>query len=119
MEYIQDAFMESIFELLITKFTANEELATLTKLSLDAGIAIIKKYGPNGWELLLKILELYLKDNKGVANVVFLGVLAPYVKDNKNLAAIEKRITSLFESDNEHQQKAISKCMNELMSFFK
>jgi len=25
----------------------------------------------------------------------------------------------MFESDNEYQQKAISKCMNELMSFFK
>ena len=70
------------------------------KLSLDAGIAIIKKYGITESELLLKILQNFLKDNKGVANVVFLGVLAPYIKDNKNQSVIEKRITGLFESDN-------------------
>lgn len=89
------------------------------KLSLEAGINIIKKYGPTDWDLLLKILESHLKHDKGVANVVFLGVLAPFVKDNKYLVAIEKRITTMFESNNEYQQKAISKCMNELMSFFK
>jgi|JI61114C2RNA_FD_contig_111_63713_length_6981_multi_3_in_0_out_0_7 hypothetical protein len=119
LDFVPREFFEPVFELLITRYTTNEELVTLMKVSLDAGISILKKYGKDEWELLLKILESHLKHDKGVANVVFLGVLAPYVKDNKNIAAIEKRITSMFESDNEYQQKAISKCMNELMSFFK
>lgn len=119
LDYIPRDYFEPIFELLITRYTTNEELVTLMKVSLEAGISIIKKYGKDEWELLLKILQSHLKHDKGVANVVFLGVLAPFVKDNKDIAVIEKRITSMFESDNEYQQKAISKCMNELMSFFK
>lgn len=48
-----------------------------------------------------------------------MGVLAPYLEGNKNLQIIERRITELFQSNKENEQKAISKCMPDLMSFFK
>ena len=35
-----------IFELLIMKYTAIEEYVTLSRLSVDIGILIIKKYAP-------------------------------------------------------------------------
>ena len=46
-------------------------------------------------------------------------MLAPYLEGNKNLQLIERRITELFKGHNENDQKAISKCMPDLMSFFK
>lgn len=56
LEWIPMEYMDQIFELLVTRYSANEELATLSKLSLEAGINIIKKYGPANWDKMLKIL---------------------------------------------------------------
>ena len=57
LDFVPREFFEPVFELLITRYTTNEELVTLMKVSLDAGISILKKYGKDEWELLLKILE--------------------------------------------------------------
>lgn len=65
------------------------------------------------------VLESFINKATGVSNIIFLGVLAPYLEGNKNLQIIEKRITELFKGHNEGDQKAISKCMPDLMSFFK
>lgn len=68
---------------------------------------------------MLLVFESFINKASGVSNIIFLGVLAPYLEGNKNLQLIEKRITELFKGDNESDQKAISKCMPDLMSFFK
>lgn len=66
------------------------------------------------------VLESFISKASGVSNIIFLGVLAPYLEGHKNLQIIEQRITELFKSDNrEADQKSISKCMQDLMSFFK
>lgn len=91
-------FLDKIFEILVLKYTANDEYATLSRMSLDIGIDIIKKYAPKHAEKLLKIMESFLSSNS-ISNIVFLGVLAPYVKGNKNLEAIQNKITQLFNDD--------------------
>ena len=65
------------------------------------------------------MLESFINKATGVSNIIFLGVLAPYLEGNKNLQIIEKRITELFKGEKEAEQRAISKCMPDLMSFFK
>lgn len=91
----------------------------MTKLSVDAGISIIKKNAPTHAEKLLLVLESFINKATGVSNIIYLGVLAPYLAGNKNLQIIEKRITELFKGEKENEQRAISKCMPDLMSFFK
>lgn len=88
-------------------------------MSMEIGIDIIKKYAPTHGEKLLLSMESFLNKSKGVSNVVFLGVLAPYLKGNKNLSIIEKKITELFQGEKHSEQRAIAKCMPDLMSFFK
>ena len=105
--------------MLVLKFTSNELYATLSKLSVEIGIDIIKKYAPTHGEKLLLSMESFLTKAKGISNIVFLGVLAPYLKGNKNLNVIEKRVTELFQGDNQNEQRSIAKCMPDLMSFFK
>jgi hypothetical protein len=87
-------------------------------MSVDTGIDIIKKHAQKSGEKMLLSMESFLSKAKGISNVVFLGVLAPYLKGNKNLSAIEKRITELFKGENQTEQRAIAKCMPDLMSFF-
>jgi hypothetical protein len=83
------------------------------------GIDIIKRNAKQHAEKLLLVLESFISKASGVSNIIFLGVLAPYLEGHKNLQIIEQRITELFKSDREGDQKAISKCMQDLMSFFK
>jgi hypothetical protein len=86
---------------------------------VDAGISIIKRNADAHAEKLLLVLEGFINKATGVSNIIYLGVLAPYLEGNKNLQIIEKRITELFKGDKEAEQRAISKCMPDLMSFFK
>lgn len=44
LDIIPEKFLHKIFEILVLKYTANEEYATLSRLSVDIGIDIIKKY---------------------------------------------------------------------------
>lgn len=84
------------------KFTANESYVTLSKLSMEVGIEIIKYYAAKDIkyaEQILKVLEGFINRSSGVSNIVFLGVLAPFLQGNKNLIMIEKRITELFKGD--------------------
>lgn len=104
---------------MVTQFTSREDYPTLSKLSLDVGIAIIKRNAPHHPNQLLKVLEGFIDKSKGVSNIIFLGVLAPYLGGSADLQMIERRITDLFNSDRESEQKAISKCIPDLMSFFK
>ena len=96
-----DKYLHRIFEILVLRYTANEDYATLSKMSVDVGITIIKKYAPTHGEKLLLSMEGFLTRAKGISNIVFLGVLAPYLKGNKNLNIIEKRIGELFQGDNQ------------------
>ena len=59
-----------------------------------------------------------MKSSQGIASIIFLGVLAPFLKEAKNMNLIQKRITEIFESNNENIQRSVAKCMHELMSFF-
>lgn len=118
-DYINEALYRPIFELLVLKFTAKEDFGTLSKLSLEIGISIIKKRAAEHAEKLLLVLESFINRAAGVSNLIFLGVLAPFLSGNKNLQLVEKRITELFKSNKEAEQRAISKCMPDLMSFFK
>lgn len=119
IDSIKESLFKPIFELLVTKFTAKGEYPTLSKLSLDVGIEIIKKNAQRHAPLLLQILEGFINQATGVSNIIFLGVLAPFLEANKNLQIIERRITELFKGKNEDEQRSISKCMPDLMSFFK
>ena len=100
-------------------FTSKEDFRTLNRLSVDVGIDIIKKNAEKHGEQLLLVLESFINKASGVSNIIFLGVLARYLEGNKNLLIIEKRITELFKGNNESDQRSISKCMPDLMSFFK
>ena len=93
-------------------------MVSLNKKSMEAGIAIIKHFGAKESDSLLDILERLMKSSQGIASIIFLGVLAPYLKEAKNMNLIQKRITEIFESNNENIQRSVSKCMHELMSFF-
>ena len=79
---------------------------------MEAGIAIIKHFGKLHSEQLLVILEKLMKSTQGISSIIFLGVLAPFLKEAKNLNLIQKRITDIFESDNENIQRSVAKCMH-------
>lgn len=96
LEIIPEKYLHKVFEILVMKFTANEDFATLSKMSVDTGIDIIKQHANKSGEKMLLSMESFLTKAKGISNIVFLGVLAPYLKGNKNLNMIEKRITELF-----------------------
>lgn len=96
LQVITPALFGDIFELLVMKFTANESYVTLSKLSMEVGIQMIKYYAVKNIkyaEEILKVLEGFINRSSGVSNIVFLGVLAPFLQGNKNLIMIEKRIT--------------------------
>lgn len=119
MEHITPQLFKPIFYLLSTKFTSKEEFRTLNRMSVDVGIDIIKRKAEKHGEQLLLVLESFINKASGVSNIIFLGVLARYLEGNKNLQIIEKRITELFKGNKESDQRSISKCMPDLMSFFK
>lgn len=95
-EYIPADKLESIFEVLIKQYTSDDQMVSLNKRSMEAGIAIIKFYGKQHSEQLLVILEKLMKSTQGISSIIFLGVLAPFLKDAKNLNLIQKRITDIF-----------------------
>jgi len=119
IDHINEALFQPVFSLLTIKFTSKEEIGTLTKKCVEVGIDIIKRNAKKHAEKLLLVLESFISKASGVSNIIFLGVLAPYLEGHKNLQVIEQRITELFKGDREGDQKAISKCMQDLMSFFK
>jgi hypothetical protein len=88
IDYINENLYKPIFELLILKFTAKENFGTLTKLSVEVGISIIKKNAHEHAEKLLLVLETFINKATGVSNIIYLGVLAPYLQGNKNLQII-------------------------------
>lgn len=116
---IPEKFLDKIFEIFVLKYTANKDYATLSKMSVDTGIDIIKHHAHKSGEKMLLSMESFLTRAKGISNIVFLGVLAPFLKGNKKLSIIEKRISELFQGDNQVEQRAIAKNMPDLMSFFK
>ena len=86
---------------------------------MEVGITILKTYAPKHSAQLLSVLQSFINKVKGVSNIVFLGVLAPFLENSSSFNMVEKRISELFVGDHQAEQRAISKCMVDLMSFFK
>ena len=56
VQYINEQLFKPVFEILITKYTSKAEFGTLTKLSVEIGIDIIKRNAKNHAEKLLLVL---------------------------------------------------------------
>ena len=82
--------------MLVMHYSSNPQHTILSKLSLEIGIAIIKKYAPKDAASILKVLESYINRVKGISNIIFLGVLAPYLENSSSFQMVEKRVTDLF-----------------------
>jgi len=53
LEIIPEKFLDKIFEVFVLKYTANKDFASLSKMSVDTGIAIIKHHAHKHGEKML------------------------------------------------------------------
>jgi hypothetical protein len=84
----------------------------------------MRTLGAKGLEPVAGWLATFLEEKKGspssnLVAVILLGMAAPFISGSKALQGIEKKILTAFESGTEDEQKAIARCMPDLMDFFK